>query len=144
MLFQKRLAPAPRCQALNLSLRTLRVGAEPAEIVAPDIPEQENIDLVVGNADAAVLEQVGDGTTARAIERAEIIEAIDRDGEVDVLALVEDFDPVMPERREAGTSRTSGGTSEPNNATARTCGSLPKSAAIASAARRNVACCATM
>jgi len=43
------------------------------------------------------------GPAAGAIERSQVIEAIDRDGEVDVLALVEDFDAVMLNDAKRGT-----------------------------------------
>jgi hypothetical protein len=44
----------------------LRVGAEPAEIVIPSFAEQENVDLMVGDADTSLLEEIDDGPTAGA------------------------------------------------------------------------------
>jgi hypothetical protein len=88
MLFQKQLASASRCEAFDLSLRTLRKGAKPAEIIIPAFAEQENIDLVVGDADAASLKEIDDGPIADVIESRQIVEAIDRYREVDVSTLV--------------------------------------------------------
>ncbi len=102
MLFQKRLASTSWREALNLPLGTFAVGAEPAEIVVPSFAKQENIDLMVGDADTGLLKEIDDGPTAGAIESSEMVEAIDRYGEVDVATLVEDFDPVTLEGLEAG------------------------------------------
>ncbi len=88
MLFQKRLASASRRKAFDLSLRTLRKGAEPAEIIIPVFAEQENVDLVMGDADTALFEEIDHGPTAGAIESRQMVEAIDRYSEVAVSALV--------------------------------------------------------
>ncbi|WP_154071348.1 hypothetical protein [Bradyrhizobium lablabi] len=97
MLFQKQLASASRRKAFDLSLRTLRKGAEPAEVIGPALAEQENVDLVVSDADAALLMEIDHGPAAGPIKSRQIVEAIDRYGEVDVSTLVEDFDPVTSE-----------------------------------------------
>lgn len=88
VLFQKRLASASRRKAFDLSLRTLRKGAEPAEIIIPVFAEQENVDLVMGDADTALFEEIDHGPTAGAIESRQMVEAIDRYSEVAVSALV--------------------------------------------------------
>jgi hypothetical protein len=146
MLFQKRLASTSWREALDLSLGTFPVGAEPAEIVVPSFAKQENIDLMVGDADTGLLQEIDNGAAAGAIESSQMVEAIDRYGEIDVATLVQDFDPVTLEGLEARdlTSRASGLATEPNNAIARTSGIFVRSAAIMSAARRNVACRASM
>ena len=97
MLLQKRFAAASRREAFDLSLGTLPESAEPTEIVIPSLAEQENVDLVMGDADTTPLEHIGDRPAAGTIERSQIVEAIDRDGEVDVSALVENLDAVAPE-----------------------------------------------
>jgi hypothetical protein len=102
MLFQKRLASTSWREALDLSLGTFPVGAEPAEIVVPSFAKQENIDLMVGDADTGLLKEIDDGPTAGAIESSQMGEAIDRYSEVDIATLVEDFDPMTLEGLEAG------------------------------------------
>jgi hypothetical protein len=97
VLFQKQLASASRRKAFDLSLRTLRKGAEPAEIIGPIFAEQENVDLVVSDADAALLEEIDNSPTAGAIESGQIVEAIDCYREVDVSTLMEDLDTVTLE-----------------------------------------------
>ena len=57
---------------------------------------------MVGDADTGLLKEIDDGPTAGAIESRQMVGAIDRYGEVDVAALVEDFDSVAPEGLEAG------------------------------------------
>jgi hypothetical protein len=101
VLFQKQLASASGREAFDLSLGTLREGTEPTEIIGPSLAEQENIDLVVRDADAASLKEIVDGPAAGAIESRQIVEAIDRYSEVDVSTLVQDFDPVTSEGLEA-------------------------------------------
>jgi hypothetical protein len=135
MLFQKWFAAASRREAFDLSLGTLPESAEPAEIVIPSLAEQENLDLMMGNTDTGPLEHIGDRPAAGTIESGQIVEAIDRNGEVDAVA---------PEELEARHSRTSGRANEPNSAIPRTAGILARSAAIASAARRNAACRASI
>ena len=97
MLFQKRFAAASRREAFDLSLGTLPESAEPAEIVIPSLAEQENVDLMVGDPDAGPLEHIGDRPAAGAIENGQIVEAIDRDGEIDISALVQNLNAVAPE-----------------------------------------------
>jgi hypothetical protein len=97
VLFQKQLASASGREAFDLSLGTLPEGTEPTEIIGPSLAEQENVDLVVRDADAASLEEIGDGSAAGAIESRQIVETIDRYRKVDVSTLVQDLDPVTSE-----------------------------------------------
>jgi hypothetical protein len=57
---------------------------------------------MVGNADTTLLEEIEDRPIAGAVERGEFVEAIDRYCDVDVAALVENFDSVTLERLETG------------------------------------------
>lgn len=102
MLFQKQLASASWREALDLSLGTLRVGAQSAEIDIPCFPEEENVGLVVGDADSTLPIEIDDGPAAGAIESSKIVETIDPYCEVDVSTLVENLDPKTPEGLEAG------------------------------------------
>jgi len=97
VLFQKPLASASGREAFDLSLGTLPEGTEPTEIIGPSLAEQENVDLVVRDADAASLEEIDDGPAAGAIESRQIFEAIDRYRKVDVSTLVQDLHPVPSE-----------------------------------------------
>ncbi len=101
-LFQKQLASASWREAIDLSLGTLRVGAQSAEMVIPPCSEEENVGLVVGDADSTLAIEFGDGPTAGAIESGKIVEAIDPYCEVDVSTLVENLDPKTSEGLEAG------------------------------------------
>jgi hypothetical protein len=102
MLFQERLAPTSGREAFDLSLRTLCERAKSSEIVIPIFGEQENVNLMVGDSDTSSLKQIDDGPIARAVERGQIVEAIDRYGQIDISAFVKDLDPMTPERLEAG------------------------------------------
>ena len=102
VLLQKRRAPASRREALDLAFWTLREGAEPAEIVIPSFAEQEDVDLVVGDADTSLLQEIDNGAIASAVESGQIVEAIDRNRKVDVSTLVKNFDSMTPEGLEAG------------------------------------------
>jgi hypothetical protein len=77
-------------------------GAESAEIVIPSLAEQEDVNLMMGDADTRLLKQVVDRPTAGAIEGSQIVVPINCDREVDVSAFVENFNPVTPEGLEAG------------------------------------------
>jgi hypothetical protein len=102
VLLQKRLAPASRREALDLAFGTLREAAEPAKIVIPSFAEQEDVDLMVGDADTSALKEIDDGAIASAVESGQIVEAINRNRKVDVSTLVENFDSMTPEGLEAG------------------------------------------
>jgi hypothetical protein len=95
VLLQKPLASASGREAFDLSLGTLPEGTEPTEIIGPSLAEQENVDLVVRDADAASLEEIDDGPAAGAIESRQIFETIDRYRKVSTL--VQDLDPVTSE-----------------------------------------------
>jgi hypothetical protein len=82
MLFQKWFASTSRRKAFFLSLRALPEGAEPAEIVVPALAEQENIDLMVSDADAALLVEIVDRPAAGAIESRQIVQPVNGYGEI--------------------------------------------------------------
>src|SRR5262245_36831059 len=98
----KEHASASRHQALDLPLGALYVGAQPAEIVVPAGAEHEDVDLVVGDAGPTALMKVSDGPAAGAVEGGKVVEAVDCDSQVDVSALVQNFDPEPPEGLKAG------------------------------------------
>src|SRR5215510_6441495 len=102
VLPQKEHASASRHQALDLPLGALSVGAQPAEIVVPAGAEDEDVDLVVGDAGATALMEIADCPAAGAVEGGKVVEAVDCDSQVHVSALVQDFDPEPPEGLEAG------------------------------------------
>jgi hypothetical protein len=140
VLPQKEHASASRHQALDLPLGALSVRTQPAEIVVPAGAEHEDVDLVVGDAGPTALMKVGDGPAAGAVEGGKVVKAVDCDSQVDVSALVQNFDPEPPEGPKRGSSRSSGWATEPNRVTARTSAKAAKAAATASAARRSTAC----
>jgi hypothetical protein len=91
VLPQKEHASASRHQALDLPLGALSVGAQPAEIVVPAGAEDEDVDLVMGDAGPTALMEVADCPAAGAVEGGKVVEAIDCDSQVDVSALVAGF-----------------------------------------------------
>ena len=102
VLPQKEHASASRYQALDLPLGALSVGAQPTEIVVPAGTEHEDVDLVVGDARSTALMKIGDSPAAGAVEGGKVVKAVDRDSQVDISALVQNFDPEPPEGLEAG------------------------------------------
>src|SRR5215470_6588917 len=91
VLPQKEHASASRHQALHLPFGALSVGAQPAEIVVPAGAEDEDVDLVVGDAGPAALMEGADGPAPGAVEGRKVVEAVDSHSQVDVSELVQDF-----------------------------------------------------
>ena len=101
MLFQERFAPTSRRKAISFALRTLSVCAEATPIVVPSVTEQEDLNLMVGYTDAGALEEVRDRPSANAIESREVVETIDPDRKINIVAFVQNLDPLAEKRLEA-------------------------------------------
>lgn len=102
MLLQEQFAPTLRRKAVPLALRTLSVCAEATPIVVPSITEQEDFNLMLRDTDSGVREEVRDRLAAKALESHKVVETIDPERKIDIVAFVQDLDPVVAKRLEAG------------------------------------------
>lgn len=91
----KGVVPQPGTKALGLALGAGPGVAEAAEAAVGAGLDQEDVDLVAGDASAV------QGQVPGAAELAQPVQRVDPDGQVEVPAFAPDRDPRAPERMEA-------------------------------------------